>query len=95
MDYTEQMINEASAMFAKTALLGNVKEAEADRILLDNILGIGGSFYTKIIDAMWSAHPLYKQKLVDAFPELISIYRYITEPGYWEEFKKKYRINIL
>jgi len=95
MDYTEQMVNEASAMFAKTALLGNVEEATADRILLDNILGIGGSFYTKIIDAMWSAHPHYKKRLVDAFPELISMYKYMTKPGYWEEFKNKYNLEIL
>lgn len=95
MDYTEQIINEASAMFAKTALLGNIKEAEADRILLDDILGIGGSFYTKIIDAMWSAHFKYKERLVVAFPELISVFRYMNEEDFWEEFKKKYGVDIL
>lgn len=94
MNYTEEMIQEASVMFAKTALLGNIEEAKADRILLDNILGIGGSFYTKIIDAMWSAHFKYKERLVVAFPELISVFRYMNEEGFWEEFRKKYGIDL-
>lgn len=87
----EKIREEANAMFAKIYLVNdNPSEAESDRVLLDWILGIGGSFYTKIIDAMGSAHHIYKEQLVRAFPELKSVFRYMTEPGYWEDFRRKY-----
>lgn len=87
----DELKEEANTIFAKILLVeDNPQQAEADRVLVDWILGIGGSFYMKIIDAMSSAHHLYKEQLVRAFPELKSVFLYMTEPGYWEEFRDKY-----
>ena len=80
--------NEVEQLFAKAYLL-NMTEAE--KALLDHLLGIAGSFHTSFVEAYQHAHPYLKVRMVDAFPDILeAINRYYTEEEYWKEFRDKY-----
>jgi hypothetical protein len=87
----EEIKEEAAWMFAKISLVNeSALDIESDTLLLDWVLGIGGSFWTKQIDAFMHADHWNQKRLLEAFPQLLSVYRYKTEEGRvdWELIKE-------
>lgn len=80
---------ELATIYAKIDLLGGT---QADKLLIEYLADITGGFYTKLIDAFWSADHINQGRLLDSFPELSSIAKYKNISGYWEDFKKKFGV---
>lgn len=57
-------------------------------------LGMTGSFFKSLFNAMFIADSQNLNKLAKAFPEEAeAVKRFMSEPGYWENLKDRY-INM-
>jgi len=89
MRLTKKQRKNLDKMFTKSYLI-NDEDSATERLLIEVLLGISGSFYSKLWVAFNSAHFLYKERIVEAFPETNSWLRYLIEEGYYEYLYKKY-----
>lgn len=66
--------------------------SEAEVKFMHYKLGILGSGFTALIDAIWKLDRINRAKIALGYPELVTICnRFNDESGYWEDLQRRWK----
>lgn len=58
-------------------------------------LGVAGSGMTALIDAMFAVDQAHRDRLRNAFPDLIEVVEnYLNRPGYWTDLQRRFKHSV-
>lgn len=68
---------------------------ETEELFMHYKLGMAGSGYTALIDAIFKLDTINRAKIALGFPELVAVCnRFNFELGYWEDLEKRWNQSI-